>query len=270
MHTAFTPAFTRTRLVVLLLCLSLLSACSRSPKPQAVADESARPTTATFVLPGVSSDAQYFMLELSRVASSVTAKTDAPNPETQALKTASLDLKDGVADANVSRITGSPTIVVEDVLPGSYRATAFGYASEGGAALYQGTQTVTISAAPAPSTVTAKGSQPAPNQATTHTLNLSRLRLDDPGLSLLAVTVGDEAGLSVSFDKTSDWDAGRGIRGFTATLTIHNNTGQSFDPWQLAFDLPANISHMWNASYTREGDRYTITPAKGSSARRRE
>ena len=263
MHTVSSPASTYVKLVILLLCLSLLSACNRSSEPPAGADQLTEPTSVTFVLPGVDNDAQFFMLELGKVTSGVTAKSDTPDLQTQAIKTASVDLSEGVADANASRITGSPTVVVEDILPGTYTVTAFGYESKGGAALYQGTKTVTIEANPvaSTSTVTAKGSQPAATQPATHILNLRHLQLDDPGVSLLALTVGDESGVSVSFEKTSDWDASRGVRGFTANLTIKNNTSQSFDPWQLAFDLPANVSHMWNASYSRDGNRYTIDPA---------
>lgn len=67
-------------------------------------------------------------------------------------------------------------------------------------------------------------------------------------------------GITLTFTKAADWDAGHGNRGFTANVTIINETGQAIDPWELQFDFLFTITQMWNASYSQDGERFTITP----------
>jgi PKD repeat protein len=66
--------------------------------------------------------------------------------------------------------------------------------------------------------------------------------------------------LDTTFVVTADWSNGDGTRGFVAEMYL-TNTGEYPFNWQLAFDLSADISTMWHASYTRDNSRYTITPA---------
>lgn len=68
-------------------------------------------------------------------------------------------------------------------------------------------------------------------------------------------------GITVTFEKTADWDAGSGNRGFTGNVTILNQTGSAITRWDLKFDFLATISQMWNASYTQAGNTFTIIPA---------
>lgn len=79
-----------------------------------------------------------------------------------------------------------------------------------------------------------------------------------PDLTALGTVTGN--GITLNFEKTSDWDGGNGDRGFTAVVTVHNSTGQVIDPWQLEFDFLGDITQMWNASHTRTGNRISVTP----------
>jgi hypothetical protein len=91
----------------------------------------------------------------------------------------------------------------------------------------------------------------------------------DDTLSTQGTVTGN--GITITFDKTADWDAGNGNRGFTANVTVINNTSTDLNNWDLKFDFLASISNMWNASYTQTplansppnttGKRFTITPA---------
>lgn len=67
--------------------------------------------------------------------------------------------------------------------------------------------------------------------------------------------------ITITFEKTSDWDAGSGNRGFTANLIILNATSDALEDWKLEFHFLAEITSMWNASYTEVDNTFTITPA---------
>jgi hypothetical protein len=66
--------------------------------------------------------------------------------------------------------------------------------------------------------------------------------------------------LDTSFVVTADWPSGDGTRGFVAEIYL-TNVGVHPVNWRLSFDFDANITNMWNAGYTQEGHRYTVTPA---------
>ena len=73
-------------------------------------------------------------------------------------------------------------------------------------------------------------------------------------------------GITITFEKTADWDAGNGDRGFTAKITIFNETGNTLDDWDLNFDFLAEITSMWNASYTQVDNTFAILPANWNSS----
>ncbi len=73
-------------------------------------------------------------------------------------------------------------------------------------------------------------------------------------------------GITITFEKTADWDEGNGDRGFTANITILNETGSTLDDWDLEFEFLAEITNMWNASYTQENNNFTILPANWNSS----
>lgn len=68
-------------------------------------------------------------------------------------------------------------------------------------------------------------------------------------------------GLTLTFDKTADWDAGNGDRGFTANLTLRNETGSTLEDWDLSFSFLHEITSMWSAGYVQDGSDVLVTPA---------
>ncbi len=73
-------------------------------------------------------------------------------------------------------------------------------------------------------------------------------------------------GITITFEKIADWDEGNGDRGFTANIIILNETGSTLDDWGLDFALLAEITSMWNASYTQAENTFAILPANWNSS----
>lgn len=91
-----------------------------------------------------------------------------------------------------------------------------------------------------------------------------RVRYELPALALQGSVSG--SGITVSFTETADWDAGGGSRGFTAQITVTNDTGELIDPWELEFEFLGTITSMWNASFTADGSRFLVTPEAWNAA----
>src|SRR4028119_276602 len=73
---------------------------------------------------------------------------------------------------------------------------------------------------------------------------------------------------TVNFSVASDWGTG-----FSANLSIANNSTSNLNGWMLEFDAPFSITEIWNAEIVRrEGSHYVIRnlswnstiPPKGS------
>ncbi len=73
-------------------------------------------------------------------------------------------------------------------------------------------------------------------------------------------------GITITFEKTVEWDEGNGDRGFAAKITILNETGNTLNDWGLNFDFLAEITSMWNASYTQAENTFVILPANWNSS----
>ncbi|MEQ9669692.1 glycoside hydrolase family 9 protein [Coleofasciculus sp. G2-EDA-02] len=59
---------------------------------------------------------------------------------------------------------------------------------------------------------------------------------------------------AVDFDVTNNWGSG-----FTANLSIANNSSSQVNSWTLEFEAPFEITNIWNAEIvSKEGNRYTI------------
>jgi hypothetical protein len=59
------------------------------------------------------------------------------------------------------------------------------------------------------------------------------------------------------FTVTSDWGSG-----FTGQLTVKNSTASAITNWQLAFEFPANITQIWDATIvSRTGSHYVLKNA---------
>jgi len=59
------------------------------------------------------------------------------------------------------------------------------------------------------------------------------------------------------FTVTSDWGSG-----FTGQLTVKNSTASAITNWQLAFDFPANITQIWDATIvSHTGNHYVVQNA---------
>ncbi|WP_236791419.1 cellulose binding domain-containing protein [Amycolatopsis sp. GM8] len=65
------------------------------------------------------------------------------------------------------------------------------------------------------------------------------------------------AGPSAVYVKTADWSTG-----YSAQYKVTNPTGQPMNGWKLTFTLPAGakVTSLWNAAYTVDGQRVTVTP----------
>ena len=163
----------RRKLIIFLLSLLFLSACGRSPDPAVLTDQDLQPVDVLFVFSELEQGVDYLSVELTKPQSTITAKS--ANPDTQSLgviASASLNLASANgAPSDVTRITGRPSVEVENVLPGEYQVYAYGYNREGGVALYSATRTVTIRTGTG-SGVTAKGSESLSVQS--HNLTLER------------------------------------------------------------------------------------------------
>lgn len=75
-----------------------------------------------------------------------------------------------------------------------------------------------------------------------------------------------EAGITIDFEKTADWDSGAGERGFTATVTILNDSGSDLVDWDLSFDFLHSVGQMWNVSYSKTGQRFHIQPEEWNAS----
>ncbi|NJL22285.1 MAG: hypothetical protein HC895_18030 [Leptolyngbyaceae cyanobacterium SM1_3_5] len=59
---------------------------------------------------------------------------------------------------------------------------------------------------------------------------------------------------TVDFSVASDWGVG-----FSANLSIANNSTSSLNGWTLEFDAPFTITEIWNAEIvSRQGNRYVV------------
>lgn len=59
---------------------------------------------------------------------------------------------------------------------------------------------------------------------------------------------------AVDFDIANDWGSG-----FTANLSIANNSSSDVDGWTLEFEAPFEITNIWGAEIvSQEGNRYTV------------
>ncbi|MFF8767188.1 glycosyl hydrolase family 18 protein [Nocardiopsis dassonvillei] len=67
----------------------------------------------------------------------------------------------------------------------------------------------------------------------------------------------DTAGVTVTYVETSRWETGYG-----GQLTIANGSGSALTDWSIGFRLPSGtaITSLWNATLSRSGDAYTVTP----------
>lgn len=90
------------------------------------------------------------------------------------------------------------------------------------------------------------------------------VRYELPALATMGTVSGN--GITITFTKTADWDAGNGSREFTAEITVLNETGGSITPWTLEFNFLTSISEAWNASYAADGQHYVVTPAAWNEA----
>lgn len=63
-----------------------------------------------------------------------------------------------------------------------------------------------------------------------------------------------EIDASVELSIQNDWGTG-----FTGEITIQNHSATAINGWTFEFELPRNITHVWNAKLLRqEGNRYTV------------
>ncbi|MBL8211013.1 MAG: cellulose binding domain-containing protein [Bryobacterales bacterium] len=75
----------------------------------------------------------------------------------------------------------------------------------------------------------------------------------------LAITVPGWS--AVRYQTTSDWGSG-----FCGTITVTNDTAAALNPWSLQFDFDRTLSSIWDATATRSGNRYTVSPASWNAA----
>jgi chitinase len=67
----------------------------------------------------------------------------------------------------------------------------------------------------------------------------------------------DTAGVTVTYVETSRWETGYG-----GQLTVANGSNAPLTDWSIGFRLPSGtaITSLWNATLSRSGDAYTVTP----------
>ncbi|RMG87837.1 MAG: PKD domain-containing protein, partial [Bacteroidetes bacterium] len=76
---------------------------------------------------------------------------------------------------------------------------------------------------------------------------------------VISITITSSGGSSVSghFHVTSNWGTG-----YCANVTITNNGSSAINGWTLIFDLNANITSLWNGTWTNNGsNNYTVNDA---------
>ncbi len=82
-------------------------------------------------------------------------------------------------------------------------------------------------------------------------------------LALLSPGVARAAGLTATFTKESTWDGG-----YTASVTVHNDTGGTVSHWQVVLTLPngTTVNQAWNAQHTADGTSHTFTGVSWNSS----
>ena len=81
----------------------------------------------------------------------------------------------------------------------------------------------------------------------------SRLQLEVTGLDERVLLTGVAAAYSVA----NDWGSG-----YQAQISLKNTDATAVNNWVLKFDLPGQISSLWNGVIsTHVGNTYTVTPA---------
>ncbi|WP_159943085.1 MULTISPECIES: glycoside hydrolase family 18 chitinase [unclassified Nocardiopsis] len=67
----------------------------------------------------------------------------------------------------------------------------------------------------------------------------------------------ESTGVTVTYVETSRWETGYG-----GQLTIDNDSGAPLADWTIGLRLPSGtaITSLWNATLSRSGDAYTVTP----------
>ncbi|MFE4107946.1 glycoside hydrolase family 9 protein [Almyronema epifaneia] len=58
----------------------------------------------------------------------------------------------------------------------------------------------------------------------------------------------------VEFNLLNDWGTG-----FTAEIIITNTGTQAIDQWQVAFEAPFTIAHLWNGNLNQTGNTYSVS-----------
>ena len=72
------------------------------------------------------------------------------------------------------------------------------------------------------------------------------LSIKDPN-SFETLGVSEGNGITVTFEKTAEWDTGNGDPGFTGYITLLNQTGEALDDWDLKLSFPHKINQAWGA-----------------------
>jgi chitinase len=116
-----------------------------------------------------------------------------------------------------------------------------------------------VAALPTSFFLSAQGPAPAPSPAPSPTPSPTASPAPGPTPSPTASPAAQAPVLQ--YRTSSDWGSG-----FQGEITIYNPGPVALTRWTLAFDLPATLSSIWNASVAgRSGQRYTVTPASWNS-----
>ncbi len=81
-----------------------------------------------------------------------------------------------------------------------------------------------------------------------------------------AATIGPEApkpasgAILVALRETGRW-----ADGYSASISVTNDTGAELRDWTLSFTLDSAASSFWNATFRREGNRYFVTPSQAAA-----
>lgn len=59
---------------------------------------------------------------------------------------------------------------------------------------------------------------------------------------------------TINFVKSNEW-----ANGFSADITITNNSSQPIKNWTLEFDFDGELQNIWNANYKKSGNHYSVT-----------
>jgi hypothetical protein len=75
--------------------------------------------------------------------------------------------------------------------------------------------------------------------------------------AVVAVPASPAQASTGTFRKDSVWDTG-----YTATFTVRNDLPWAVSTWRVQFEVPepTTITYAWNASMTKTGTRYVLTP----------